>query len=222
MLQTASVALPFFIADVLNPVLFAVMVYATGSRSPVLTSIAVLLGHTAAKLIVGITVAIGLERIAEFLDNPSVVGSSVALIVGLLLLWHTSPFNKKRDEKQSEQKETLLSPLSAFKLGATVNLAAAPFALLYFGAIDQTIKADLGAFEVVAFLVAYNILYSVMFLIVPATIAILGEKGRALLKKINKKLGRASTFMMPYILVLAGFALVSDAAFYFVTGKGLF
>ena len=221
MLQTASIVLPFFIADVLNPVLFAVMVYATGSGSPALNSIAVLLGHTVAKLFVGITVALGLERIAHFLDNPSGVGSVVALIVGLLLIWHALPFGKKRDESHSE-KRTHITLASGFKLGATVNLAAAPFALLYFGGIDQMIKADLSAFEVVVFLAIYNLLYSAIFLIVPGTIAILGDKGQVLLKKINTGMTQASSSMMPYILGLAGFALVSDAVFYFATGKGLF
>ncbi len=48
--------IPILFADILNPVLFAFLVYAAGTDRAVLNSTAMLLGHTAAYLLVGIVV----------------------------------------------------------------------------------------------------------------------------------------------------------------------
>ena len=49
-----AVLIPVLIADVVNPVLFAALIYALGSRRPFALSSALLLGHTAAYLSAGI------------------------------------------------------------------------------------------------------------------------------------------------------------------------
>ena len=216
-----TVLLPFLLADLLNPVLFAFMVYATGGSRPVLNSSALLLGHTAAYFAVGIAVALGLERITSYLANPSFIDYVIGLVVGLLLLWVAIPSARKPEQKQPEQSGSL-SPLSAFGLGAVVNLVGAPFALPYFAAIDQILKADLTSFQALMVLTAYNILYALPFSIVPFMVAILGDRGQPLLKRINSMLDRTSGFLMPVILGLVGLALVADALLYFATGKGLF
>ena len=97
-----------------------------------------------------------------------------------------------------------------------------PFALPYFAAINQILKANLTSLAALSLLEGYNILYALPFLIVPALVAMLGERGRPLLQRINNWLGRASAFLMPVILGLGGLALVSDALLYFAAGNGLF
>jgi hypothetical protein len=42
------------------------------------------------------------------------------------------------------------------------------------------------------------------------------------LQRLNETLDRASAFVMPVLLGLAGLALVADAVLYFATGEGLF
>jgi hypothetical protein len=60
------------------------------------------------------------------------------------------------------------------------------------------------------------------FLVVPVLLATLGERSRPVLQRINGTLDRASAFLMPVLLGLAGLALVADAGLYFATGEGLF
>ena len=48
MIQIWATLTPFLVADVDNTVLFAFMVYAAGTKYPVLNSAAVLFGHTLA------------------------------------------------------------------------------------------------------------------------------------------------------------------------------
>lgn len=60
MLDLWAVLIPILLADVVNPVLFAFMVYmvyAVGTDRPLSNSISALLGHTAAYLSFGIVLA---------------------------------------------------------------------------------------------------------------------------------------------------------------------
>jgi hypothetical protein len=60
------------------------------------------------------------------------------------------------------------------------------------------------------------------FLVVLILAATLGERSRPILQRLNETLDRASAFVMPVLLGLAGLALVADAVLYFTTGEGLF
>jgi cytochrome c biogenesis protein CcdA len=221
MIESVGILIPFLIADVINPVLFAFMVYAAGTQRPVLTSSAMLLGHSAAYLGAGVVIALGMEKITRYLANPSSVDYLIALIVGLLLLWVAFPQAKKPKARQPEESGSI-SPVSAFGLGAVINFIGIPFALPYFAAIDQILKANLPPAEVLVLLVGYNLAYALPFLVVPVLTAILGERSRPLLQRIRATLDRASTFLMPIMLGLVGLALIADAVLYFATGEGLF
>ena len=67
--------LPILAVDVVNPVLFAFMVYAAGGARPALTSGAMLAGHTLAYLTAGIVIGLSLEQILEYLAEPRTVGT---------------------------------------------------------------------------------------------------------------------------------------------------
>lgn len=221
MFDTALVLLPILIADVVNPVLFAFLVYAAGSDKAVINSLALLLGHTVAYFSAGIAVALGLGQVTDFLANPSAIDYLLGLIIGLLLLWLAWPRAAEPEQKKPEQTGAL-TPLSAFGTGAIVNFVGIPFALPYFAAVDQILKADLAIQEAVLLLVGYNLGYALPFLIVPLLVLMLGERSRPLLARINAALERGSAFLMPIILGLLGLALVADALLYFATAEGLF
>lgn len=102
-----------------------------------------------------------------------------------------------------------------------VNFVGIPFALPYFAAVAQIMKADLSTPESLVLLIGYNLLYPLPFLIVPASVALLGTGSRALLGRINGVLDRVSAVLMPLILGIVGLALIIDALLYFATGDGL-
>ena len=103
-----------------------------------------------------------------------------------------------------------------------INFIGILFPLPYFAAIDQILKANLATGDTLVLLVAYNLAYALPFLVVPILVATLGERSRPVLQRINGTLDRASAFLMPVLLGLAGLALVVDALLYFTTGQGLF
>ena len=221
MTEIWAVLVPILLADIVNPVLFAFLVYAAGTGRPVLNSSLVLLGHTVAYFSAGLVLALGYDSIVERLMNPRHMDFVIGFVIGVLLLWVAV-----RSRSQPGAKETQysgeLTPASAFGTGAVVNFVGMPFALPYFAALDQVLKSDLTAMQALGMLVVYNLLYALPFAIVPVLTSIYGEKSRQLLQRINAVLERASAWLMPVLLAGVGVALIADAVKYFVTGKGLF
>ncbi|PCC09710.1 GAP family protein [Pseudoalteromonas sp. JB197] len=220
MTEIWTILIPILIVDVMNPVLFAFMVYAAGTKHPVSNSSAVLIGHAVAYFIAGFILALGLERITDRLANPQFVDYIISLLLGILLLWVTfRPKNKTK--KEQAKPDGVLTPVKAFGLGAIINFVGIPFALPYFAALNQILKADLTIIDSVIVLFAYNLLYALPFVIVPVLVAMNGERSQSLLKRINLVVERASAYLMPALLAIAGFALVGDAIKFLLTGKGL-
>ncbi|MFQ6024198.1 MAG: GAP family protein, partial [Acidiferrobacterales bacterium] len=201
--------------------LFAFLVYAAGSNRPLMNSSAVLLGHTVAYFCVGIVLALGLERIAERLANPKPFDYVIGLIIGLVLIL-VAIRSRKKPGKRPQERAPQLTPMQAFGFGAVVNFIGIPFALPYFAAIDQILKADVSAVTALIILAAYNLLYALPFAIVPVVVAVLGDRAQPILERINTVLDRVSGYLMPLLLALVGLALTGDAIKYFVTGAGLF
>lgn len=212
---------PFLLTDMVNPVLFAFLVYAAGTDRPVLLSSSMLLGHTAAYFGGGIVLALFIEKIAAYLAEPHAVDFLIGLILGLVLLW-LALRSRQDTGKRPDDTTPQLTVLSTFGFGAVVNFIGLPFAIPYFAAIDQVLKADFSAAQAVGVLLGYNLVYALPFALVPLMSAVMGERARPVLARVNEVLERISGFLMPLLLGAIGLALVVDAAKYFVTGSGLF
>jgi len=219
MTEIWAILIPILIADVINPTLFAFMVAAAGTDKPVTNSSAVLLGHTAAYFCAGIVLVKALEPITDRLANPQRIDFIIQAVIGLLLL--SAVYLIVKDTGPQQTRETgELTPLQAFGWGAIINFLGVPFALPYFAALDQILKAELSATKSLLVLAGYNVLYALPFVTVPLFTLILGERSRPLLQRINDILVRISDFLMPILLALVGLVLLIDAAGYFIIGKG--
>ncbi len=211
---------PILLVDMLNPVLFAVMVFAAGSSRPITNSAAILIGHTLAYFVAGILVSLGIEQATERLVNPHRIDFIISGIVGIGLLWVTLR-TKKEGAPVASEPEWELTPMKCLGFGAFVNFIGIPFALPYFAVVDQLLKANLSMPESLTTLAIYNISYALPFVVVPAAVAISGENAKPLLEKINGFIGKASDVVMPWMLGLLGLALLADSIAYFYRGAGL-
>lgn len=220
MIDLFAVILPILLVDALNPVLFAMLVFAAGSGRPVGNSAAILIGHTLAYFVAGVAVAHGMEQISDRLANPERIDFIISGLVGAGLLLMVLP-TKKNGAPAAAEPEWELTPLKCFGLGAIVNFVGIPFALPYFAVIDQLLKADLSMAGSLAVLAVYNLGYALPFVIVPAMVAVSGERAKPLLEKINGFIGKASDTLMPWLFAALGAALVADAVAYFYRGTGL-
>jgi len=182
---------PILLADAVNPVLFAFMVYAASTERPVVTSSALLVGHTVAYLAAGFVIALGIDKVAERLANPRTIDFVISLAIGLLLLWVGWRSTRPQQHREPEASGQL-TPAKAFGFGAAVNFIGIPFALPYFAAIDQILKADLATAGAMLSLVAYNALYALPFIIVPLLVAVLGDRSQPILERIKGVLDKIS------------------------------
>lgn len=220
MIELWTALLPILLADVVNPVLFAFMVYAAGTRQPLANSTAMLLGHTAAYFAAGVVLIFAIDSIANRLANPQPIDFLIETPVGLALLW-VALRSRSDQGKRPEEPGPELTPVKSFTFGAIVNFIGIPFALPYFAALGQMAKADLSLAQNLLALAAYNLAYALPFTAVPLLRAILGDRSQPLLEKINEILDRISGVLMPVILFLVGLALLADAVYYFATGNVL-
>lgn len=212
--------IPILLADLLNPVLFGFMVYAAGTRQPIASSSAALLGHTAVYFTVGILIAPVVEKVSHRIAHPHSVDFIVSGVVGLLLVW--AAWLSTRPPKEKAQKEYGgLTPVQTFMTGAVINFIGLPFALPYFAALGQVLKADLTTFNAILVLLGYNLAYALPFTLVPLLVLIMGDESGGILKRINERIDKVSNVMMPALLGLVGLALVADALVFLLTGKGL-
>ncbi|MEZ8824467.1 GAP family protein [Vibrio amylolyticus] len=220
MLELLPFLTPILLADILNPVLFAFLVYSVSTNKPIFNSIAVLLGHTLAYFFAGIAIAYGLDSLAERISNPETLDYIISLIIGCLLIFTVFKGGKSK-AKEEKQEDNNLSVAKAFSLGAIINFVGIPFALPYFAAIDRILSADLNFSESLWTLAGYNLVYALPFTVVPILVALTGERSKATLERINHLLVKGSSFLMPVLLTVIGVALVADALMYFTLGKGL-
>ena len=216
-----AVLLPILLTDVVNPVLFAFMVYAAGTDRPVILSGSMLLGHTAAYFGAGIILTVFMEKIAAYFANPHTVDFVIGLILGLVLIW-LAIGSRNDTGKRPDEELPQFTVVSAFGFGAVINFIGMPFAVPYFAAIDQILKADLRASQAVLVILSYNLAYALPFTIVPLFNMVMGKRARPVLVKVNAVLDRISGFLMPLLLGLIGLVLIIDAIKYFIIGTPLF
>jgi cytochrome c biogenesis protein CcdA len=216
-----TVLLPILLTDIMNPVLFAFLVYAAGTDRPVVLTSSMLLGHTLAYFSAGIVLALFMESIAAYLASPRTMDFVIELILGLALLW-VALMSSKDTGKRPEEKPPEFTVVSAFAFGAVINFIGIPFAVPYFAAIDQILKADFSTVQAVISLVVYNLVYALPFALVPVLSAVMGERAKPVLARINAVMEKVSGFLMPLMLGLIGLALLADALSYFIRGIPLF
>jgi cytochrome c biogenesis protein CcdA len=221
MTDLISTLTPILIVDVLNPVLFALMIVAIGTTKPIANSTALLFGHTAAYIVSGIVIALGLEQITARLETPHTIDSVIELILGLLILWAALT---SRDGGASETRnpERELSPFYCLGYGAIVNFIGIPFALPYFAAVDQILRAGLPTESAFVVLATYNIAYALPFLLVPVSVALIGDQCKPYLERINELLVGLVDKLMPFLLLALGIFPSVDAIRFLATGEAFF
>ena len=216
-----GVLLPILLSDVLNPVLFTFMVYAAGSKRPVFISSAMLLGHTAAYMTSGVVLAYSIEQLSTRLANPQTIDFVIEFVIACGLLWLVL-HSRKDKGKRPDESTPEFTIWKAFAFGAVINIIGIPFALPYFAAIDQLLKSGLDTMGVVTGLAIYNAAYALPFLLIPLLTAIMGDRSKPILARVNGFMEKASDIIMPLLLLAIGLALLLDSVWFFVRGVSFF
>ena len=223
-LELWAFLIPILISDVINPVLLAAVVYALGTPRPYLISFSVVAGHTVTYFVGGVLAGIGFEHIIEYVKDPNPIDFAIELVIGLVLFVVgilVIRANRQQQAKEFRGSERF-GPGLGFVTGMTINLVGLPFAVPYFGVLAQIIKADLSLVEALLVLTIYNLLYALPFVGVIGLQWRLGDQSQPILERLNAWMGKASTVLLPILLIGIGSAAMADACAYFLRGKPLF
>jgi len=225
MISITIIFIPILVTDVINPVLLAAVIFALGSNRPYLNSLLIVSGWFVVYYISGIILALGLDSIVKFLENPRPIDFYIETVIAFLLIWLAfrirQPENNKRKKKEFDESDTL-KPAGAFIIGASINLIGLPFAIPYFAALDQILKADLDWVPSLTALLIYNLLYILPFVLLILIRLIFREQSDPLLSKLNEWMEKIGAVLMPLLLILLAIALLVDAIYYFGTGLPLY
>jgi cytochrome c biogenesis protein CcdA len=212
------ILIPIAVTDVMNPVLFAAVTYTLGTEKPFSNALSLLFAYFASYYLGGIFLALGLDAVLDVLKNPKPVDYLIGICVGVLLLivaihlWWPKAERKGREFKEPET----ISVITAFLIGVQVNLFGLPFALPYFAAIDQILKADLETLPALLVLLYYNTLYILPFAALVAVRALFRRKSDRIFERINAVINKIGSVLMPVLLLLLGGLLVADGVGFFL------
>ena len=224
------VSASILLVDVTNVVLFAAVIMALSGPNPLARSCALILGHTLAYFAAGLLVVYGLAEVLEpvfgfFVDsfvNPTPINFAIGFGLGVLLIglaikmFVGSPPKGNIEETKTEEKGGVFS---SFMLGVTLLLVGIPFAIPYFGFINELYRFDVASKPLA--LLIYNVFYALPFALLPVAFAFWGTSIIDRLKSINAGLNNTMSWLMPVLFLLLGVASVVDAVKFFLTGSGL-
>jgi len=224
LLSLWAVLAGILVTDVLNPVLLAAVIYSLGTKRPYATACALIAGHTLAYLSAGVLLVFGIEALEHRLSNPEPMDFWIELGVGLVVfgVGVASALPQQRGQSPDFNDRGELSLGSAFGLGVLLNLIGIPFAVPYFAAIAQILKADLPTAANLGLLLGYNLLYALPFALVVLLRVLYRRRAAALLERLNRSVDRIGAFVMPVLLLALGGVLVADAMAFLTRGTPLF
>ena len=129
---------------------------------------------------------------------------------------------RKDKGKRPDENTPEFTVWKAFAFGAVINIIGIPFAVPYFAAIDQLLKSDLDTMGMVTGLALYNVAYALPFLLIPLLTAIMGDRSKPILARVNGFMEKAGDIIMPLLLLAIGLALLVDSVWFFARGESFF
>ena len=180
-MEVWTVLFPILLTDVVNPVLFAFMVYAAGSE----TAGAAQQFHVAGahrRLFLGGYFAGSVygNDSSRFFQIPHMIDFVIELVLGFVLLW-VAFGSQKNTGKAPERKPRILRLLECFRIWRRGEFCRHPVCRALLRRHRPDLKTDLSSTEVVLMLLSYNLAYALPFALVPVLSAAMGERAKPIL-----------------------------------------
>ncbi|MGA8165070.1 MAG: GAP family protein [Waddliaceae bacterium] len=212
------ILVPILLADMVNPILFAGVVYGLGSRRWAVNTWIILISFSLSYFLAGLIIALGLEGFSQKYHIPEVFDYVLEFFVALLLFyfaWRMYRSGYQHPEKKLTGGKAMRA-WDAWKMGFQINLIGLPFALPYLAAIDQILKADLHFITVICILFLYNAGYILPFAAMLGIRWLYQEQSQDIFDRINVWIDRVSEKYLPIIFAILGLLLIEDCVSYFL------
>lgn len=212
MLGLEIVLTPILLADMINPILLAAVLFGLGSFRPMVNTWAIIGTFFVSYFLSGVVIAIALEEFIHSFHLTEAFAYTFEFGVAVLLLWVGLDQIRKGDthpEEKLKHKRTM-SIWDAGRLGLQVNFVGLPFAIPYLAAIDQILKANIDEIASVSVLLIYNVLYIIPFAAMIAIKWYYHEKSRPIFEKFNRWVHHISVDYLPWIFITLALLLFED------------
>lgn len=213
---------PLALVDSVSPVRLAALVAVLGSRRPIADSAAFLVALAASYYLVGLLIALGVDRLFDYLfpTDPKPIDFALGGLVGLGLVVFGSR-NLRRPHMEREPRKGFSEGRSPFLLAIKINAATGLAGLPYIAAIDLMLRSELPDWQLLLALAFYCAVFMMPFAALVLTRILLGRRADRLLERINRAIGEWMPRMMAVLFVLLGLVLLVDAGGYFLFDRPL-
>ena len=212
------VLLPILLTDIVNPVLFAGVVYTLGSSRPIVNTWSLLLSFFFCYFVSGLIIAVGLEYFSIEFHIPDSFDYILEFLIAMLLFYmgYKQLTAVEKPTEYLKKKDAGLNMMRSLRLGMEINLVGLPLAIPYLAWIDQILKADLSYAATWSFLMLYNILYILPFVSLIGVHRIYRKHIDEILQTLNQWMIRIANRYMPILFIILGFLLLEDCVSYFL------
>ena len=201
------------------PPKMAGVIAALGTRQPYLTAVAFIAGVFVPFFLFGLLLAIGLDTAFDRLkttvmgawQDPSIVLVIVQLLIGTAMLALVFRLVRTDDRPATPHTPMQMSPVRVFSLAAGATVLGLPASIFYFAAIDQVLRADLNALQIVKAILLYNLIYLLPLILVVVVRRLFGARADPVFRALRRFFERWGKTMLAVAVSGLGIVLVADA-----------
>ena len=201
----------FAALDSINPNAMAVQIYLLSTPSPVVRSIAFILGDFAAAWVAGLVLALGITQVITQIFNR--LGDAIYVLqflLGVALIIIGYNLSKFANQSTTTKRPKSLKSIHTFLLGSTMAFVEAPTALPYLAAIERITREDLQLPELMGVLAFYNFIFVFPMIVLLGIYLGLRDSAATLMNKIYQSVTKWFPKIMRVILIALGFVLIAD------------
>lgn len=217
-----AILAPIALIDSLSiiPVCLIPLIILLTSQRPVVNTAMFIIGIFVVYFPFGLLLVFGLsavfdtvgEWISEWLNRkPEFIDLVAQFLIGIALLSLGRLIARKRVSKTTEQPVLVVTPMISFNFSALLMLSGLWGALPYFAAVEQIVRAEITALNIVLSLAFYNVVFVTPLVVLFITGLALGSGAKRFLEKITEFVTRFGRQFIAIVLILLGLLLVLDA-----------
>jgi cytochrome c biogenesis protein CcdA len=211
------------LVDSINPSLFIAQLYLLTTERPVPRVLSYIAGGVLAYFVGGLLILVGARAIIGewFAQLSPLMLYGLQLVIGLIILglglwWKTDA------QPQETRKPRSLTLISSFVLGIVVIGNEVTTALPYFLAIEQIVQAQMTLPQNLLALLLYNVVFSLPLFAFLLIFLLFQQQWGSITARINEFIQRWMPWILKWLMIVLGGALVLNAAAFLLTGTALF
>ncbi len=200
------------------------VVAALGARKPILTASAFVAGKFVPHFTFGLLLTFGLDAAFDQLGiwtrdlwrDPATPIVVLQLIIGAVMIVFGYRLSGVSQQRLDGESSSPMNPVGAFSVAAGLTLVGLPGAWLYFAAIEQILRFDLEALEMVKAVLYYNVIYLLPLMLIILSRGLLGMRVEPIFRAVARFLQRWGKQLMFFGLLGVGVVLAVDAITWFL------